>query len=120
MTLEILRDEVQKLLRRRDVTCRFEKSNGFLTRQAAEKAVADALKVDAGKVYGIALKGGFGRMDLTGRFHIYEDDKEAARRVPKHIKMRRMPKEQRLKAKEAAQAAKTAAPVAKPAGAKGK
>lgn len=100
MSLQILRDETNNLLRRREVLCRFEKANGFLTRASAEKAIAEAMKTEPGRVFTISLRGEFGSMNLEGLFHIYDDEKLSQRRIPEYVKARRLPKEERKKAKE--------------------
>jgi len=100
MSLQILRNEVNNLLGRREVVCRFDKSNGFLTRAAAEKAVAEAIKTEATKVFAISLRGEFGSMNLEGLFHIYDDEKLAQRRIPDYIMVRRLPREERKDARK--------------------
>jgi ribosomal protein S24E len=100
MSLQILRDETNHLLRRREVSCRFEKANGFLTRASAEKAIAEAIKTEPGRVFTISLRGEFGSMTLDGLFYIYDDEKLAQQRIPEYVKARRLPKEERKKAKE--------------------
>ncbi|MEM4297407.1 MAG: hypothetical protein QW815_03450 [Nitrososphaerota archaeon] len=101
MALQIVYDEENKLLRRRELKAVFSQMAGKLTRNDALKAVAEALNIEQDKVYLISLSCKSGTRDLEGIFYVYQKGDDARRQLPPYIFLRMLPPEERKKALEA-------------------
>ncbi len=109
----MLSDTENKLLSRREVQCVFRTSNGLLTRQGAAEAIANRLGIEKGNVQIISLKGKSGVRDLWGMAYIFTRPEIARKQVPKHLLIRMLNKDERMKIKDELKKSKTTASVAK-------
>lgn len=100
MSLNIIKDVRNDLLRRREIDCVFSSMAGSLKRQDAINMVAKSLNVDAKKVFLISLRNKTGTRDVLGLFYIYDEPEDAKKQLPKYLFLRVQPKEEREKAKE--------------------
>ena len=119
-----LEDRKNSLLNRREVKALFKGSAGRIKRTEAAEKIAGQLNVDKKQVIPVNLICATGMTDVRGIFYVYDDEKEAAKQLPRYRMLRTMPKEERkkiidderaakLKAKQEAAASKGAAGGAK-------
>lgn len=117
MTLE---DRRNSLLNRREVKALFKGAAGKLKKTEAAEKMAGQLNVDKKQVIPINLVCHTGMTDVHAVFYVYDDEKEAAKQLPRYRLLRTLPKEERkkiideekatkLKAKQEAAASKGAA-----------
>ena len=106
-TLEIVSDNENKLLSRREVAVIFVGGSGLITRQSAAEAISARLGVKKESVQVISLFGKFGNRDLDGKAYIFTDNSAVKRQLRPYIMMRQLPKDQRKQAREEAKKAKT-------------
>ncbi|MCP8315759.1 MAG: hypothetical protein H3Z51_02695 [archaeon] len=102
MSFQIVGDNRNELLGRREVDCIFKSMAGFLKRQDAVNMVAKSLNVDASKVYLISLRTKTGTRDVSGIFYIYDKPEDAKKQLPKYLSSRILPKEEKEKIKKEA------------------
>jgi ribosomal protein S24E len=102
--IQILKDSENKLLSRRELTVLFPGGNGFVTRQSAIEAVSSKLGVPKDRLSVLYLNGEFGKRDLLARVFVYSNANLIGRQLPKYLKIRDLPKEERKKAREAMKA----------------
>ena len=119
-----LEDRKNSLLNRREVKALFKGAAGKIKRAEAAEKIASQLNVDKKQVIPINLICATGMTDVHAVFYVYDDEKEAAKQLPRYRLLRTMPKEERkkiideekaakLKAKQDATASKGAAGGAK-------
>jgi small subunit ribosomal protein S24e len=99
-TLEIISDEKNDLLERREVRGVFKGGNGFLTRGGAADAIASKLGVEREKVQVTSLEGKFGQRDLSARAYVFSNVTAAKKQLPKYLLIRQLSKDERKKAQE--------------------
>ncbi|MDG6996492.1 MAG: hypothetical protein JRN52_11265 [Nitrososphaerota archaeon] len=109
-TLEIVSENENKLLSRKELVCSFALGSGLITRQAAAEAIATRLGVKKDGVKIVSLSSKFGSRDLLAKAYVYSDLKLVDVQLPKYMKIRQLSKEERKQAKEAAK--QKAAPAA--------
>ncbi|MDG6998892.1 MAG: hypothetical protein JRN15_07245 [Nitrososphaerota archaeon] len=109
-TLEVVSENDNKLLSRKELVCSFALGSGLITRQSAAEAIASRLGVKKESVKIMSLSSKFGSRDLTARAYVYTDTKLVEKQLPKYMIIRQLSKEERKQAKEAAKA--KAAPAA--------
>jgi len=97
LSFQIVEDNRNELLRRREVDGIFKSMAGFLKRQEAVNMVAKSLKVDAKKVYLISLRTKTGTRDVSGLFYIYDKPEDAKKQLPEYLSLRMLPKEEKEK-----------------------
>jgi small subunit ribosomal protein S24e len=116
--LNTLEDRNNPLLNRREIRAILKNAAGKLTRTDAAQQIADKLNVDKNRVISITMTGQRGTMDLESTFYIYNNEDEMKKQLPRYRVMRGMSKDdrkkildeeksQKLKAKQAAAAAKS-------------
>ncbi|MBI2125853.1 MAG: hypothetical protein HYU02_00840 [Thaumarchaeota archaeon] len=113
MLTELVQEQENKFLSRKEVTVSFKDIKGTLKRDDAANAVAQQLSVDKSKVFPIKINFQAGASSAKGVFYIYDNPELAKKYLPKHLMLRSLSKEERQKAVEAAKQSK-AAPVAAP------
>ncbi|AFU59620.1 MAG: hypothetical protein QXX64_00035 [Nitrososphaera sp.] len=115
-----LEDRRNSLLNRREVKALFKGAAGKLKKTEAAEKMAGQLNVDKKQVIPINLVCHTGMTDVHAVFYVYDDEKEAAKQLPRYRLLRTLPKEERkkiideekatkLKAKQEAAASKGAA-----------
>ena len=116
MFTELVQEQHNKFLSRKEVTVRFKEIKGTLTRDDAANSVAQQLSVDKSKVFPIKINFQAGASSAKGVFYIYDNPELAKKYLPKHLMLRSLSKEERQKAKEADKQRKVAraAPKAAP------
>jgi ribosomal protein S24E len=100
-TLEIVSDNENKLLSRREIIVNFKGGSGFITRPAAIEAISTRLGVPKEAVRIVSLQGKFGLRDLVARVYVYLDQKQIKKQLPPYLAIRELPKDQRKAAREA-------------------
>lgn len=100
MVLQILQDERNEFLGRREVRCLFKAIAGSLTREEAVKMVAEKLKVHQEKVIPISLLGMTGTRDVEALFYVYDVEEDAKRHLSPHLWARMLSKEERRAVKK--------------------
>ncbi len=103
-TVEILSDQENKALGRRELVLNFKGGSGFISRQGATDAITAKANVPKGNVKLISLHGKFGVRDLEALAYVYSDAETIKRQLPKYMMLRELSKEERKKIKEAAKA----------------
>ena len=103
-SLQIITENENKLLSRRELVCSLAMGSGLVTRQAAAEAIATRIGVKKEAVKIVSLIGKFGSRDLLARAYVYSDIKLAEKQLPKYLRIRQLSKEERKQAKEAAKA----------------
>ncbi len=114
-TLEIISENENKLLSRKELICTFSLGSGLITRQSATEAIASRVGASKENVKLISLEGKFGSRDLTARAYVYSDVKAVDRQLPKYLAIRQLSKEERKQAREAKKAKPAAAAAVTPA-----
>lgn len=92
-----LEDRKNSLLNRREVKALFRGAAGKIKRTEAAEKIASQLNVDKKQVIPVSLKCKTGMTDVHGVFYVYDDEKEAAKQLPRYRILRTMPKEERKK-----------------------
>lgn len=100
MSLQIVKDSKNELLRRREINCIFNSMAGLIKRKDAVNMLAKSLNVDVEKVCLISLRTRTGTRDVSGIFYIYDNPEDAKKQLPKHIFLRLLSKEEREKLKK--------------------
>lgn len=92
-----LEDRKNSLLNRREVKALFKGAAGKIKRTEAAERIASQLNVDKKQVIPVNLVCETGMTDVHAVFYVYDDEKEAAKQLPRYRLMRTMPKEERKK-----------------------
>ena len=92
-----LEDRKNSLLNRREVRVLFRGAAGKIKKTEAAEKIAGELSVDKKQVIPINLICKTGMTDVHGIFYVYEDEKEAAKQLPRFRMLRTMPKADRKK-----------------------
>ncbi len=103
MTLE---DRRNSLLNRREVKALFRGAAGKIKRSEAVEKIAGQLSVDKKQIIPINLICKTGMTDVHAVFYVYDDEKEAAKQLPRFRMLRTLPKEERKKILDEEKAAK--------------
>lgn len=93
----MLEDRKNSLLNRREVKALFKGAAGKIKRTEAAEKIASQLNVDKKQVIPVNLVCKTGITDVHAIFYIYDDEKEAAKQLPRYRLLRTMPKEERKK-----------------------
>jgi|SRR5579875_3380354 len=93
----------------------FKGIGGLLSRQGAAEAIASRLGLSQENIHIVSLKGKFGTRSLDAHAYVFSDPKLAERQLPDYLFTRRLPKDERKKAREEKKKAKASA--TSPAGA---
>lgn len=101
-----LEDRKNSLLNRREVKALFKGAAGKIKRAEAAEKIASQLNVDKKHVIPVNLICQTGMTDVKGVFYVYDDEKEAAKQLPRYRLLRMMPKEERKKIIDEEKAAK--------------
>lgn len=104
--LVTLEDRKNSLLNRREVKALFKGAAGKIKRAEAAERIASQLNVDKKQVILVNLICKTGMTDVHGVFYVYDDEKEAAKQLPRYRLLRTMPKEERKKIIDEEKAAK--------------
>jgi len=97
LSLQLVEDNRNDLLRRREIKCIFSSMAGLIKRQDAINILAKSLNLDAKKVYLISLRTKTGTRDVSGLFYVYDKPEDAKKQLPKHLFLRLLSKEEREK-----------------------
>lgn len=117
MPAELLEQQENKFLSRREVTAKFTAIKGNLKRDDASNMVAQQLNVDKASVFPIKIKFDAGRDSAKGVFYVYNNAELAKKHLPRYLMIRSLPKEERKKVREEMKKPKQAAPASAPASA---
>ncbi|MEP0824893.1 MAG: hypothetical protein HRF40_05355, partial [Nitrososphaera sp.] len=101
-----LEDRKNSLLNRREVRALFKGAAGKIKRIEAAEKIASQLSVDKKQVIPVNLVCETGMTDVHALFYVYDDEKEAAKQLPRYRILRTMPKEERKKILDEEKAAK--------------
>ena len=101
-----LEDRKNSLLNRREVKALFRGVAGKIKRTEAAEKIAGQLNVDKKQVVPVNLVCETGMTDVHAVFYIYDDEKEAAKQLPRYRLLRTMPKDERKKILDEEKAAK--------------
>ncbi len=101
-----LEDRRNSLLNRREVRALFRGAAGKIKRSEAVEKIAGQLAVDKKQIIPINLICKTGMTDVHAVFYVYDDEKEAARQLPRYRMLRTLPKEERKKILDDEKAAK--------------
>jgi len=112
MSAELLQEQENKFLSRREVTARFTGIKGNLKRNEAANLIAQQLNIDKANVFPIKIEFEAGRDSVKGTFYVYSDIELANKHLPKFLMIRSLSKEERKKAREEMRKPKQAAPAA--------
>jgi small subunit ribosomal protein S24e len=93
----MLEDRKNSLLNRREVKALFKGAAGKIKRTEAAEKIASQLNVDKKQVIPVNLVCKTGITDVHAIFYVYDDEKEAAKQLPRYRLLRTMPKEERKK-----------------------
>jgi small subunit ribosomal protein S24e len=102
----MLEDRKNSLIGRREVKVLFRGAAGTMKRTEAAEKIAAELNIDKKNVIPISLVCGTGMRDVHASFYVYDDDKEAAKHLPRYRLLRTMPKDERKKILDEEKAAK--------------
>jgi small subunit ribosomal protein S24e len=92
-----LEDRKNSLLNRREVKALFRGAAGKIKKTEAAEKIAGQLNVDKKQVIPVNLICETGMTDVHAIFYVYDDEKEAAKQLPRYRLLRTMPKEERKK-----------------------
>jgi len=81
--MEMLSDNKNLLLNRREIKIIFKDSYGKIKRSEALEAIANFLKLDKNKLFLIKLEGKRGSRDAIALCYYYENLEDAKRQLPK-------------------------------------
>jgi len=112
-SFEVLKDNENKLLSRRELTVVFKGGSGFISRPAAAEAISSRMGVTKDKVRVVSLEGKFGLRDLVASAYIYSDVNEMKKQLRPFLSIRELPKGERKAAREALKPKPTPAEAAK-------
>jgi small subunit ribosomal protein S24e len=101
-----LEDRRNSLLNRREVKALFKGAAGKIKRTEAAEKIASQLNVDKKQVIPVNLVCETGMTDVHAVFYVYDDEKEAAKQLPRYRLLRTLPKEERKKILDGEKAAK--------------
>jgi len=101
-----LEDRRNSLLNRREVRALFRGAAGKIKRSEAVEKIAGQLAVDKKQIIPINLICKTGMTDVHAVFYVYDDEKEAAKQLPRYRMLRILPKEERKKILDDEKAAK--------------
>lgn len=101
-----LEDRKNSLLNRREIKALFRGAAGRIKRIEAAEKIASQLNVDKKQVIPVNLVCETGMTDVHAVFYVYDDEKEAAKQLPRYRLLRTMPKEERKKILDEEKAAK--------------
>ncbi|MGH9991690.1 MAG: 30S ribosomal protein S24e [Nitrososphaera sp.] len=101
-----LEDRRNSLLNRREVKALFRGAAGKIKRSEAVEKIAGQLSVDKKQIIPINLICKTGMTDVHAVFYVYDDEKEAAKQLPRFRMLRTLPKEERKKILDEEKAAK--------------
>lgn len=101
-----LEDRRNSLLNRREVKALFKGAAGKIKRLEAAEKIASQLNVDKKQVIPVNLVCETGMTDVHAVFYVYDDEKEAAKQLPRYRLLRTLPKEERKKILDEEKAAK--------------
>ena len=101
-----LEDRRNSLLNRREVKALFRGAAGKIRRTEAAEKIASQLNVDKKHVIPVNLRCQTGMTDVQAIFYIYDDEKDAAKHLPRFRLLRTLPKEERKKILDEEKAAK--------------
>ena len=101
-----LEDRKNSLLNRREVKALFKGAAGKIKKTEAAEKMASQLNVNKKQVIPVNLICHTGMTDVHAIFYVYDDEKEAAKQLPRYRIMRTFPKEERKKILDAEKAAK--------------
>jgi small subunit ribosomal protein S24e len=101
----MLEDRTNSLLNRREIRVLFRGAAGKINRNEAEK-IAKELNVNKKQVIPINLRCQTGMTDVHGILYVYDDEKEAARQLPRYRLLRTLSREERKKVLDEEKAAK--------------
>jgi len=104
--VETLEDRRNSLLNRREVKALFRGAAGKIRRTEAVEKIASQLNVDKKHVIPVNLVCRTGMTDVHATFYVYDDEKEAAKHLPRFRLLRTLPKEERKKILDEEKAAK--------------
>ena len=93
----MLEDRRNSILQRREVKALFKGAAGKIRKTEAAEKIASQLNVDKKQVIPINLICHTGMTDVHAMFYVYDDEKEAARQLPRYRLLRTLPKEERKK-----------------------
>jgi len=79
--IEMLSDEKNSLLSRREITCDFKGLGGKLKKLEAVEMVTKEFKLDGKIVIPMKLQNRTGQPKITGIFYVYDDEKLARKHV---------------------------------------
>jgi small subunit ribosomal protein S24e len=102
----LLEDRRNSLLNRREVKVLFRGGAGKISRGNAAEKIANQLNINKNQVVPINLRCQTGMTDVHGMLYIYDDEKEAARQLPRYRLLRTLTKEERKKVLDDEKAAK--------------
>jgi small subunit ribosomal protein S24e len=114
-----LEDRRNSLLNRREVKALFRGAAGKVKRTEAVDKIANELNVDKKQVIPVNLICETGKTDVRAIFYVYDDEKEAAKQLPRYRILRTLPKEERKKILDEEKATKLKAKQESAAAAKG-
>jgi len=100
MPAELLQQQENKFLSRREVTAKFTDIKGNLKRDDAANIVAQQLNVSKANVYPIKIEFDTGKDSARGLFYVYSDVEVAKKQLPKFLMIRSLPKDQRKQARQ--------------------
>ena len=112
--IEMLSDEKNSLLSRREIICDFKGLGGKLKKLEAVEMITKEFKLDGKIVIPMKLQNRTGQPKITGTFYVYDDEKLARKHVSPII-FARLDKAKNPKEDEKAADAKPAKADAKPA-----
>jgi small subunit ribosomal protein S24e len=92
-----LEDRKNSLLNRREVKALFKGAAGKIKKTEAAEKMASQLNVDKKQVIPVNLICHTGMTDVHAIFYVYDDEKEAAKQLPRYRLLRTMPREERKK-----------------------
>jgi small subunit ribosomal protein S24e len=101
-----LEDRKNSLLNRREVKALFRGAAGKMKRTEAVEMMASQLSVDKKQIIPINLICETGMTDVHALFYVYDDEKIAAKHLPRYRMLRTLPKEERKKILDEEKAAK--------------
>ncbi len=104
--IALLEDRRNSLLNRREVKVLFRGGAGKISRNNAAEKIANQLNINKNHVIPINLRCQTGMTDVHGMLYIYDDEKEAARQLPRYRLLRTLTKEERKKVLDDEKAAK--------------
>lgn len=84
-------------MNRREVKALFKGAAGKIKRTEAAEKIASQLNVDKKQVIPVNLICKTGMTEVHAVFYVYDDEKEAAKQLPRYRLLRTLPKEERKK-----------------------